>query len=110
MKPLQIVDAKDVVPQTRVSPVTALLNDIEGDYLTMRQTAQKVDVHIETLRRLCRTSRVNAPSKAVTRGSMVIYLFTPEDVQEVEDYFYGKDEQQADGARKHKKGKTDKVR
>lgn len=90
MKKPQVVDVGDVKAQTRTSPATRIIEALDGEYYTMRQTAEIVDVHIETLRRLCRTSRVKAPTKATTAGKLVIYLFTPEDVEEVRQYFNGK--------------------
>lgn len=88
MKPT-VVDVGEVKAMTRTSPATRIIEALDGEYFTMRQTAEMVDVHIETLRRLCRTSRVNAPSKATRQGQLVIYLFTPADVEEVRSYFAG---------------------
>lgn len=90
MKP-EILDAKDVVTESRLSPAQRIINALEGEYLTMRQVSELCDVHIETLRRLCRTEKVNAPSRATRRGKLVIYLFTPEDVEEVKAYFENRD-------------------
>jgi hypothetical protein len=110
MKP-EVVDAKNVQTQTRQSPAARILESLDGEYYSMRQTAEMCDVHIETLRRLCRTSRVNAPSKATRIGKLVIYLFTPEDVEEVKAYFSGKDRKQTDiEAKVHGNSKTEKVR
>lgn len=96
--------------QTRISPATRILNELDGEWYTMGQTAEKIGVHIETLRRLCRTDRVKAPSNAVQQGQLVIYLFTPEDVEEVRQYFNGRDEKQEEGANTHGNQKSKKVR
>ena len=97
--------------QTRTSPATRILRELDGEYYTMRQVAEMVDVHIETLRRLCRTSRVNGPSNAVQQGQLVIYLFTHEDVAEIKEYFGSKDKSQtAIQAKVHGNSKTKKVR
>lgn len=110
MKP-QVYDAKDVQAETRTSPAQRIIDSLDGEYLTMRQTAELCGVHIETLRRLCRTPRVTAPSKATKSGKLVIYLFTPEDVAEVQAYFADRDKLQKDTMSKvHGNAKTDKVR
>lgn len=110
MKP-QVYDAKDVQTETRTSPAQRIIDSLDGDYLTMRQTAELCGVHIETMRRLCRTPRVNAPSKATKSGKLVIYLFTPEDVEEVKAYFSDRDKLQKDnGAKVHGNSKTEQVR
>ena len=60
---------------------------------------------------MCRTPRVNAPSKATKSGKLVIYLFTPEDVEEVKAYFSDRDKLQPDTRSKvHGNSKTDEVR
>ena len=93
-KKVKVIDAKDVPgTNTRKSPATIILESLDGEYLTMRQVAEHIGVHTETMRRLCKARdqegnpKVNAPSKAVQTGDMTIYLFTPEDVQEIEAYF-----------------------
>lgn len=110
MKNPKVVDISEVKVAKRTSPATRIIESLDGEYYTMRQTAEMIDVHIETLRRICRTSRVKAPSKATTQGQLVIYLFTPEDVEEVREYFHGKDEQQEKGAKNHANSKSKKVR
>lgn len=86
MKP-KVYDAADLPPIRRQSPAQRIIDQLDGEYYTMRQTAELCGVHIETLRRLCRTPRVKAPSKATKTGKMLIYLFTPDDVEEVQNYF-----------------------
>lgn len=88
MKP-KVYDVADVKTESRTNPAQRIIAELDGEYFTMRQTSEKVGIHIETLRRLCRTDRVKAPTKATKRGKMVIYLFTPEDVEEVLNYFHG---------------------
>jgi hypothetical protein len=88
----KVYDVGDVKAETRTSPAQRIIDALPGKFYTMRQTAEMCGVHIETLRRLCRTDRVTAPSKATKSGKMVIYLFTPEDVEEVKDYFNGREE------------------
>lgn len=91
MNPPEIFDAADVVTEKRISPAQRIINSLDGEYLTMRQVAELMGVHIETMRRLSRSDSVKAPSKATRRGKLVIYLFTPEDVEEVTAYFENRD-------------------
>ena len=110
MKP-QVYDAKDVKAESRMSPAQRIIEALDGDFKTMREVAEEVGVHIETLRRLCRTPRVNAPSKATKQGKLVIYLFTPEDVEEVKAYFADRDRLQSETlAKVHGNQKTEQVR
>lgn len=93
-KKVKVIDSKDVPgTNSRKSPATIILESLDGEFLTMRQMAERIGVHTETMRRLCKAKdsegnfKVQAPSKAVQTGDMTIYLFTPEDVQEIEEYF-----------------------
>lgn len=86
MKP-KIYKASEVQPETRVSPAQRIIDSLDGEYKTMRETSEIVGVHIETLRRLCRTGKISAPSMAAKSGKLVVYLFTDEDVEEVKNYF-----------------------
>jgi len=107
----KVYSSSEVKAETRTSPAQLIINSLEGEYYTMRQTAEMCGVHIETLRRLCRTPRVKAPSNATKSGRMVIYLFTPEDVQECRDYFSDRDKLQKDTMSKtHGNSKTEQVR
>lgn len=101
----KIYDASDVKAETRVSPAQRIIESLDGDFKTMRQVAEEVGVHVETLRRLCRTPRVKAPSKATKSGKLVIYLFTPEDVEEVREYFDNRERLVNDQIRTHKQTK-----
>lgn len=88
----RVIDAKDATPRKAKSPVTQMLEDLDGEYLTVGQIAERYDVHKETIRRLIKSTDkqgqalVNAPSKAIQQGNMVIYLFTQEDVVELDEY------------------------
>jgi len=72
---------------SRKSPAHLLLESLDGNYMTFNQLAKRYGVHVETLRRLCRTDRVNAPSEAVVSGEMTMYLFNEADVAELDEYF-----------------------
>ena len=91
---MEASDARDAeVKKKRKSPAQVILDSLEGDFKTMREVAELMGVHTETMRRLCRATnadgskKIQAPTKAVRSGDMTIYLFTPEDVQEVQEYF-----------------------
>jgi hypothetical protein len=83
----EIINASEIKRSPRKSPADQLLDDLEGDFSKLTDVAREVGVHPETLRRLCRTDKVNAPSHAVQQGGMTMYLFTPEDVDELKSYF-----------------------
>lgn len=94
----KIVDAKDVVAPKRKSPVSVLIDSLpdRDKYHTVNDAAEYFNVHPETIRRLIKARdingdpKVNAPSKALQQGSMVVYLFTEEDMKELENYFGAK--------------------
>ena len=91
----KVVPSSEVhpVPSTRKSPMKIILDSVEGDYWTMGNVAAHIGVHIETVRRACRSLDENneqvlkAPSNAVRSGRVVIWLFNVEDVIEVENHF-----------------------
>ena len=94
----KVVNADEVVAPTRKSPVTMLIESLDGDYKTVNDVAKQFGIHKETVRRLIKAKnrdgspKVKAPSKAVQRGEMVIYLFTAEDMAELSEYFGKKTE------------------
>lgn len=92
----KVVSTEDLTSRpTRKSPVTHMLEQVDGieNYKRMRDVAEHFGVHVETIRRLSHArdadgkKRVNAPSKAMVHGEMVVYLFTEEDIKELEAYF-----------------------
>lgn len=95
----QIIDANEARGKAkgkRKSPAQLILESLEGDYKTFREVAAIIGCHTETLRRLCRatnadgTKKIAAPSQAVRSGEMTIYLFTEDDLIEVQEYFEAK--------------------
>lgn len=92
MKP-KVVDAKTVKPQTRKAPATRIIESLPPEFKTTRQVAEYFEVNIETIRRLSKaknsdgTKRITGPSKATKSGGMVIWLYTPDDVEEIREYF-----------------------
>lgn len=91
MKP-KIVSSSDVEPQSRKSPAAVLIESVGDEYMTMKKMAARYGVHIETMRRVAKATDksgqkvLKAPSAAVQQGGLVIYLFTEDDVAEVDAY------------------------
>jgi hypothetical protein len=89
----KIVDASEVKKRPRKAPATRLIESLPPGYLTARQMAEKFDVNIETIRRLGRAvdgsgqPRFTAPSKAARSGDLIVWLYTPADVEEIAEYF-----------------------
>jgi len=92
MKP-QIVDAADVKRMPRKAPATRLIESLPEGLLTARQVAARFEVNIETIRRLARKKDEDgrevfkAPSKAARTGELIIWVYTPEDIEELAEYF-----------------------
>jgi hypothetical protein len=93
MKTPQIVDASEIKRVPKKAPATRMIEALPPDLLTARQVAEKFEVNIETIRRLARAKdaegndRFNAPSKAAKSGELIIWVYTPEDVDELAEYF-----------------------
>jgi nucleoside-diphosphate-sugar epimerase len=89
----KIVDASEVKRIPKKAPATRMIEALPEGYLTSRQVAEYFDVNIETIRRLARAkdedgnAKFVAPSKAAVSGELVIWVYTPEDVKELADYF-----------------------
>lgn len=96
MSEIEVTDIEDITPNKRISPATRMLNEIEGDYLSVGQIAERYGVHPETIRRLIKATnkdgspKLKAPSKAARQGGLIIYLFTTEDVAEMDAYMKNK--------------------
>jgi hypothetical protein len=90
---MKIVDASEVKRQTRTSPATRMIEKIPDGLYTARDMAERFDVNIETIRRLARAKddkgkdKFKAPSKAAKNGELIIWVYTPEDVDELAEYF-----------------------
>lgn len=89
---IKIVSSDAVKPRTRKPPSTVLLESVGDDYKSYRQMSERYGVHIETLRRICKLTdangekKVTAPSAAAQQGDLVVYLFTQDDVAEMDAY------------------------
>ena len=90
---MKIVDSKEIRRNTRKAPATRMIEALPDGYLTARDVAEKFKVNIETIRRLARKKdasgrdQFKAPSKAAKSGDLVIWVYTPEDVEELAEYF-----------------------
>ena len=90
---MKIVDADTVKQQPKKAPATRMIEAIPKGLLTARQVAEHFEVNIETIRRLARatnddgSARFKAPSKAAKQGELIIWIYTPEDVDELAEYF-----------------------
>lgn len=81
--------AKDFTPvrPERKSPAEQMVDALDGDYYTIKQTAEICGVSLETCRRLLRSPKVKAPTDVLVRGRMHIWLLTEADLVEVARYF-----------------------
>lgn len=92
MKQPNVISIADATVTKRQSPADRIIEALEGDYMTVKQMAARYGVHPETIRRLIKATdkegerRVTAPSAAVQQGGLVIYLFTTDDVAEMDAY------------------------
>lgn len=90
---MKIVDSKDIKTRTRKAPATRMIEELPPGMLIARQVAELFGVNIETIRRLARAKnedgkpRFTAPSKAAKSGDLVIWVYTPDDVDELAEYF-----------------------
>lgn len=92
-KDYKVVPADQIKVPRRKSPMHIIMDSVDGDFWSTQQVADHIGVHIETIRRV--TKKVNddgtpflkAPTSAVRSGEVVIYLFTMDDVQEIENHF-----------------------
>ena len=93
---VNIVDADDVKPRRGKAPVTRMIEGLPAGYLTARDVAEHFKVNIETIRRLARakntdgSNRFKAPSKAAKSGELLLWVYTPADMEELTQYFNGR--------------------
>ena len=100
---MKIVDASEVKDReealkeagrpAKKAPATRMIEQIPDGLYTARDMAERFDVSLETIRRLGRAKdsdgkpRFTAPSKAAKTGDLVVWVYTPEDVEELAEYF-----------------------
>lgn len=89
----KIVDASEVKQRPRKAPATRMIEALPPGLLTARDVAELFGRNIETIRRLARKKDADgndafvAPSKAAKSGELIIWVYTPEDVEELAQYF-----------------------
>lgn len=92
MSNIRVIPSRDATPQKRKSPAQIIIDSLGDEYETMRSMSLRYGVNIETIRRLCKATdgdgnkKVTAPSMAAQQGDLTIYLFTKEDVAELDEY------------------------
>ena len=64
-----------------------IMAKLPGTYYRLTEVAEILGLSVRTLRRLIPKGHTKAPSKQITVGGMKMYLYTPEDVQEIRDYY-----------------------
>jgi hypothetical protein len=90
---IELVPASEVTHPKRKSPAELIKDQLDPDQLTLQDVAARYGLHPETIRRVIRkkdaegNSVVNAPSLAVRQGGLVVYVFTPDDIEELDAYF-----------------------
>lgn len=76
-----------------LSPVHAFIKNLGGDFRTVQEVADEVSKQIGVhksagaIRNLSQRKRINAPSHKVKFGKGMVYLYTPEDVQEIVTFY-----------------------
>lgn len=90
---IELIPADAGSRPTRKSPAQRIKEQLEPGYLTIKDVAKRYNMHEETIRRITRkknddgTPLVKAPSLKVQQGGLVVYVFTPEDIEEMDAYF-----------------------
>lgn len=89
MSTSDIRPAKDFTPASigRISPAQRMVDELDGKFYTIAQTAEICGVSLATVRRLLRSEKVKAPSDVLVRGGMHIWLLTEADLVEVARFF-----------------------
>lgn len=73
------------VPSRRISPIEREV--AESGCYRLSEAAGMLNVAPITLRRLLKSSEVQAPSRELVRGGYKTYLYTPDDIKELQRYF-----------------------
>lgn len=73
-------------PYLNTSPIALVMAQLEGTFYTITETSKITGIPVSTLRRWYRTSETKAPSKEVHNGKQKIYLYTPEDLEELKQH------------------------
>lgn len=63
------------------------MSALDGQYYLISEVAEILGKDQMTIRRAMYKKRVKAPSYEVTEGKMKVYLYTPDDIQELREHF-----------------------
>lgn len=83
---LQPRDGK-VFERDVVSPADRIMAELPGTYYRLTEVAELLRLSPKTLRRAIHKGVHTAPSHQVTIGGMQMYLYTPEDIDELKEYY-----------------------
>lgn len=72
---------------TFVPPSDALISSLDGTYYKLSEAVILTGKSASTLRRLMKKNLVKAPTGEIYQGKNKYYLYTPEDIQEIRDYY-----------------------
>lgn len=73
--------------KTRVSPVDRMLAAQDGEFYKLTDAAALIGVAPITLRRLLKREEIKAPTYEAQMGAIHVYLYTPDDINELKAYF-----------------------
>lgn len=85
--PDPVVSRRQEHPSGGASPAARLVSGLDGQYYLVTEVAEMLDKDPMTIRRAMYSKKVSAPSFEVKQGKMKVYLYTPEDIQELREYF-----------------------
>jgi hypothetical protein len=76
-----------LVDTRKLGPARAYLNSLGIGAKSQAEVARELDVSVNTLRKLLTNPDLNAPSYIADWGGRQIYIYTPDDVTELREYF-----------------------
>lgn len=76
--------------EPRVSPADKLISKLDGTYYKMSEVSEILGISTRVLRRLLKDPTLSAPSLVYRKGKLFIYLYTPEDVEDLRRRFASK--------------------
>lgn len=71
----------------RISPVDRIMAELDGTYYRLSEVAKILNRSPGTIRRHIGRPGLKAPSYQIERGKLQIYLYTPQDIEELKGYF-----------------------
>lgn len=74
---------------TKPTPVDRIMASLDGTYYRLSEVAKMVNRSPNTVRRTIGKPGIHAPSYQVKQGGLEIYLYTPDDVEELRKHFSG---------------------